>query len=249
MVGKKHIDYIKWNLWSICNSWSTLPNLTIYSDDTLTTAQIKDKLSFWTGHLKIYTFELVNNYHKSRNRNALVQYAKFHPLGKKLAVILYHAEDKPTLWVDCDMLFYKDSTQYIPQIEIDSFFCGGSEDWITAYDVRLVNSYFKNLKDFEKFSSGILLINGKNIYEDFELESALDSLNKTYDFFTEQTIIAYLAKDSLGIIWDQNKMMNAMDDRQEIFPEKTWPVARHYTTNVRHLFWRDLFFFYFKLTK
>ena len=44
----------------------------------------------------------------------------------------------------------------------------------------------------------------------------LYSTKDIHDFFTKQTIFAYLAKQSLSIIWMDDVIKNAMDDRQKI---------------------------------
>jgi hypothetical protein len=74
-------------------------------------------------------------------------------------------------------------------------------------------------------------------------ELLLEELSSFVYFFTEQTLFAHMASKSLGILWGLDIIKNFNGDNQSL---TAMPldniVARHYTTNVRHLFWRDAFF-------
>ena len=244
MTGKNHIDLLKLCLASIQKNWEYLPKLIVSSDGSLTPPEIKSKLNFWKGELTVQSLDESLKYHLVKGRNALIKYAEINPFGKKLAIILHHAESKPVLWLDSDILFFKDFTPYIPSGNTkDAFMCGGSADWISAYDDRLIKKFKNNLHEYEGFNAGLLYVSGADIYESFNLEEAIVSLNMNFDFLTEQTIFAHISSKSLGIIWPQNIVRNFNSDNLDIKPMPvTNVVARHYTSNIRHLFWRDAFY-------
>ncbi len=92
-------------------------------------------------------------------------------------------------------------------------------------------------------NAGMLYAFGKTIYEKFGLEHLLNQLHPTYHFFTEQTLFAHIASHSLGILWDQSLVKNSSDDQKELRAKKPASmIARHYTSHMRFLFWRDAMF-------
>lgn len=243
MTGKYFIHMTRLSLASIAKTWTTVPNLVITSDGTISTEEIKKKLAFWPGQLKVESWEETAIYHLGKNRKALLKYGDAHPFGKKLAIILRHAETGPVIWIDSDILFFNDFSPFIPQT-VAGFACGGSEDFMAAYDDAVIKKLNCNLYHLYQFNAGLLYVSGKNIYEDFKLEDVLESIHPEYDFCTEQSIFAYIASRSMGIIWPATSIKNFNQDNQHIspMPVDDNTIARHYTSNVRHLFWRDAFF-------
>lgn len=241
MTGNDYIDLLRFSVLSIASTWHSLPKLIVSSDGSISTEKIKHSLSFWKGDLYVQNWEDTLAYHKKKNRPAIIQYAERHPLGKKLAVILHYAEKSPILWIDSDILFFNDFTTFIPTISKDSF-CGGSEDFIGGYDNKLLKVIDNDLYQLPNFSSGLMYIFGPELCEEFKLESILNHIHPNYEFLTEQTIFAHMASKSLGVIWDKTIIENFNHDNQKIKGMSiVETVARHYTSNVRHLFWRDVF--------
>jgi hypothetical protein len=242
MTGKHHLNMTRLALLSIANNWSALPKLIITTDGTITAEDIAKSLSFWPGEMLIKNWDDTVAYHKNKSRSALIRYGNNHPFGKKLAIILHHAENQPVLWIDSDILFFNDFVPYIPK-NVTRFACGGTEDNKAAYHDAVLDKIQCNLYDLYSFNAGVLYVSGDKIYENFKLEDVLDSIHPTYDFLTEQTIFAYIASKSMGLLWSKDIIKNFHYDNQQI---KAMPVknviARHYISNVRHLFWRDAFY-------
>lgn len=242
MTGKHFINMTRLSLESIAKTWSSIPNLIITSDETISIEQIKKNLAFWPGELKVESWEETATYHRKKNRMALLQYGDAHPFGKKLAIILRHAETGPVIWIDSDILFFNDFTPFIPQ-PVTGFACGGTEDFTAAYHEAVVKKFNCNLYELYQFNAGLLYVSGQNIYEDFKLEDVLETIHPEYDFCTEQTIFAYIASKSIGILWPATCIKNFNTDNQQVspMPVDNDTIARHYTSNIRHLFWRDAF--------
>jgi hypothetical protein len=234
MTGKNHISMTRLSLLSIAKNWSALPKVILTSDGTMPARQIKKKLNFWPGELIVEDWEDMAKYHLNKERQALVSYGETHPFGKKLAIILKHAEEGPVLWIDSDILFFNDFVKFI---------CGGTEDFTAAYHQPVLDYFDHNLYNTYKFNAGLLYISGVNIYENFNLEPLIRSLYPAYDFCTEQSIFAHIASKSMGLLWSRDIVKSYNSDNQQI---KAMPalnvIARHYTSNVRHLFWRDAFY-------
>ncbi|WP_316759881.1 hypothetical protein [Pedobacter aquatilis] len=240
MTGKNHMELTRFSILSIANKWSSLPKLLVYSDGSITTEAIRYNLSFWKGELEIQDWSFVLSYHENLGRETLLKYANIDSFGKKMALILFHSDKYPVIWIDSDILFFRDFIPYIPQY--NGFVCGGSEDWTQAFDYRIIRTQKSSFDADYKFNAGILYISGKNIFENFQLEKVLKEIHPNYDFLTEQTIFANISNRSLGILWKQETIGNFHTDNQDIKSlsiDKI--VGRHYVSNVRHLFWRDAF--------
>ncbi|MEN0054044.1 MAG: hypothetical protein AAGC65_10255 [Mucilaginibacter sp.] len=241
MAGKKIMDLTRLAVFSIAKNWDTLPKLIVSSDGSVSAAEIKKQLRFWPGELIINDWQQSETYHREKNRVNLLKYAESHVLGKKLAVVLHQAEIQPVVWVDSDIIFYQDFNKYITHHS--GFVCGGSEEGHSLYDDRVLDFYKNNLYDHYTFSSGLLNIYGPTIYDDFQLEQLLLEVSNYVHYFTEQTIFAHIASKSIGMPWTRDLIKNHNLDHQQIRPMSPKDViGRHYTANVRHLFWRDAFF-------
>jgi hypothetical protein len=241
MTGESIIDMTRLAIYSIAKYWEKLPKIIITSDGSLSTDEIKKKLQFWPGELIVNSWQQTDKHHRDKNRINLLNYAQSHVLGKKLAVILHQAEIQPIIWIDSDILFFQDFNKYITVH--DDFVCGGSEEEHSLYDERVLNFYDNNLYNTFNFSSGLLTIYGTEIYENFRLEQLLLEVNNYTHYFTEQSIFAHIASVSIGIPWNTRLIKNYNRDNSQLKPmKKTGVVGRHYTANVRHLFWRDAFF-------
>lgn len=242
MTGENFIDMTRLAVLSIAQSWSVLPKLIINTDGSMQTAEIRKQLRFWPGEMVVEDWKNTATYHQNKNRPALVKYGNSHPFGKKLALILRYAEQAPVMWLDSDILFFNDFIPYLPKT-LSAFACGGTEDHTSAYHEAVIKHTGNNLYDRYQFNAGLLYVSGQDIYENFNLEQLIAAIHPDYDFCTEQTIFAHLASKSLGIIWSKDVVKTFNSDSQEIKAMTVENViARHYTSNVRHLFWRDAFF-------
>lgn len=243
MTGKHHLPMLRFSVYAIAKNWMCLPKLTVINDGSVDDSQIIAALSFWKGSFQVVHWSVNANYHEQKDRPALARYAASHPFGKKMAAILHYAEHEPTLWVDSDILFFKDPAAYLPLVET-GFVCGGTEDRLRAYDevvLRLLPS--NNLHILPGINAGLLFVFGEGIYEKFDMENMLLQIQPDYAFFTEQTIFAYIASTSLGILWDNSAVKSTQEDNQELrvtIPQAL--LARHYTSIMRQLFWRDAMF-------
>jgi hypothetical protein len=243
MTGKRLINMTRLSVLSIARNWAVLPRLIVVTDGTISTETVRQKLAFWPGELAVYDWELTAAYHLEKKRNNLVKYAGEHVLGKKMAAILHYAELSPVVWLDSDILFFSDFTKYMPAYNGADYVCAGSEDYSAVYDDRVLKHYDNDLYKLYAFNSGLLYVYGENLYERFAIEPLLEELSSFVYFFTEQTLFAHMASKSLGIMWGLDIIKNFNSDNQSLTAMRVDNVvARHYTTNVRHLFWRDAFF-------
>jgi len=242
MTGKNFIGMTRLSILSIARSWTSLPKLIINTDGTITPADVLKRLNFWPGEIEVETWNDIEAYHLQKNRIELARYGNAHPFGKKLAAILKHADISPVIWIDSDILFFNNFLPFIPETG-QEFACGGTEDVGIGYHEAVIKLTGTDLYNLYKFNAGMLYVSGKNIYDQFGLENLISSIYPNFDFCTEQTIFAHIASKSMGVIWPREVIKSYNSDVQQIraMPKKD-VIARHYTSNVRHLFWRDAFF-------
>lgn len=242
MTGRNHLLMTTLAIASIARNWAALPVLIISTDGSISRQQVLKKLAFWPGRLQVYDWEDTVHFHQTHKHAALLRYAEAHHFGKKMALILRFAAQFPVLWLDSDLLFFNDFNPYIPETG-SNFACGGSEDFQRAYHQAVLDSLGTALPDDYRFNAGIILASGDHIYERFNLEELLNRIYPAYDFLTEQTIFAYIAQQSLQVLWPETVIRSFHGDSQQIKAMNiNNTVARHYTSNVRHLFWRDAFY-------
>lgn len=240
MCGGKHLPLLVEMLHSISLYWSRLPEVTVINDGSIKQADIERQLAWWPGDLKLTHWKDYQEYHRQRGRAALVEYAEKSPFGRKLSAMLAWSETGQTFWCDCDLLFYTDFVPFLTKPQVSSPFLLATQDWIYAYDEHLLAAGLSYLLDRPQVNSGVCLFEG-NLYRDCQLEPLIRLAAVQYNWFTEQTIIAHALYQVGRIEWPLEIIRVFDDDKFSILPtylHQRW-IARHYTNNIRHLFWRD----------
>jgi len=243
MCGAKHLGLIQQCLFSLYQSWSLLPKLHIVSDGSITIAEMQKSLRWWPGTKTFSLWEENVAYHAERGRQSIVQFAQSNIMGKKLAVILKAGELGPTLWVDSDILWFKDFPSIpkqdggngLPVLKI-------SEDYQPSYDPQLIEYGLKHLDCPPYRNAGLIYIRGE-VLKHCNLQPLLDLAAQYPCNDAEQTIFAEANYQLNSGIWLRDEIACFDDDRDINLPKyqgRDW-VARHYVGPVRHLFWRDAF--------
>lgn len=244
MCGGKHLKLLQQCLFSLYSSWSSIPKLHIVSDGTIKIAQLEKALAWWTGTKSFSSWERSVSYHRQKNRKFLVGCTEKSILGRKLAVILESAEAHPTLWCDCDILWFKDfselgislSNSRSPALKI-------SLDYQKGYDEHLIQEkklFHLNQPPF--INSGLVFAWG-NLLDTCQLKDVLAVAAQSSAFWTEQTIFAEAAHRLRASFWSSEEIACFEDDKFSLVPDysgKKW-FARHYAGPTRHLFFRDAF--------
>jgi hypothetical protein len=239
MCGRSHLAMLEQALYSIAKNWSQLPELTVVSDGTVSLAEITARVSWWPASVKVESWEASRDYHRHRGLAELVAYAERHPFGRKLSAILAAATQRRILWIDCDILFYSDFTHLIP-CEPEGKTCVlTTMDWLYGYDPHLLE-ILPHLLTKPPVNTGVAVYEG-DIYEMCNLAPLVERTSTHCDNFTEQTILAEAVFRLGRIVWGLDVIRIFDGDKYSLRPSFTglnW-IARHYVTNVRHLFWRD----------
>ena len=166
------------------------------------------------------------------------EYAESDPMGKKLAVELSLTVAGPTIYVDADVIFFPGAGELrrlerrdesrSPRYLRD---CGAYlDDRVLACSDRArdpVNGGFFVLFQALDWSSAL---------------ARLAWLQGAPNFFTEQTLLHLAMHSNKACPLDPQRYVVADDDRHCYRDGYAKPglVLRHYTTTVRHQFWRTL---------
>lgn len=244
MCGAKHLGFLQQCLFSLYNSWSSIPKLQVFSDGTLTLSKLEETLSWWSGTKSFSSWEESVYYHQQQGRDALVKYAKNSISARKLAVILASGELRETLWCDCDILWFKELSDLpitdkqcsLPVLKI-------SLDNQQAYDNQLIEqAQLEHLYQLPFINSGLVFLKG-NLLEVCHLDNLIKIAAEKSIFCTEQTIFAEAAYQLGQNFWSPEEVACFEDDKFSLLPNyegKQW-AARHYAGPTRHLFSRDAF--------
>jgi hypothetical protein len=164
-------------------------------------------------------------------------YAKQHPLGQKLSLLISLRITRPTIYVDSDVLFF-DGAMKIAEPRLRArgslFFlvdCRPSlDDRLLDVDGSLGRSV----------NSGFLILNRQPDWAP-GLER-LATLEGDPNFFTEQTVVHLVMHANGALPLDQSKFVVGIADQFQFRDAytRTAPALRHYVRPVRYRLWTNL---------
>ena len=246
MCGPNQLDLLQVCLESIFRQFSAPPGILLFTDLASDTSEVQKKLRrFPEGYIKIISGPDCLSHHKTQGRNLLVSFAEKNPMGLKLAAVLQAVEmGEPVLYCDTDVIWFGDPFEVIQQYLLQrDFYLAMSEDFQPAYDKNLIDKGgLDKLSGQPYFCAGIMLIKELAERHYVMLNSLLKIASEESNHFSEQTIFAFLNRETQNIAFDKTLFIIKTDDQFGPLPHP-FPgvIARHYIGPVRHLFWRDAF--------
>ena len=168
----------------------------------------------------------------------LIDYAKKFPLGKKLFYYLNHLIERPTLFIDSDILFYEQAS-VLKLILTEK---PSAKGWYMPDTVwGCLDSRYKALN-----TEQIYQVNSGFIFANVPFEHLKDSLeffktyNCSYEYFSEQTIYHHLLKNNTYMpLTPKTFILDSGDQFDFLYLYKPKQMAvRHYTGPVRHKMWQ-----------
>jgi hypothetical protein len=241
MVGRKHWLLLRESLVSLNRCWVNIPRLTIVSDGSWEKAEFLGYFGFWSGPIEILMPSEIIGPLTAGGAGKLVQLANQHPLGLKLAAIVYLAQKEQILFVDSDILWFSDPESFLakfrdcvgPATGIET---GGSfnRDLIQKHCPEVISS-------FPYVNTGCVYLKGELCPCDL-LESMLTTaLEQPENYFNEQSIIA-VAVQRVGRRFPSNFCLVDFDALAlHRNPWRKGYYACHYVHWMRHQFYRDAF--------
>lgn len=164
-------------------------------------------------------------------------YAARHPLGKKLSLLVSLQPERPTLYVDSDVLFFAAADQ----LAHDRYRAPGSlfylVDCRASLDGRLLDPPEQARRPV---NSGFLVL-GRQLDWSQAL-ARLDALGGQASFFTEQTVVHLAMHDNGAAPLDSSTFVVGLADQFRFRDAytRTGPALRHYVRPVRYRLWTNL---------
>lgn len=239
LVGARQLELLRECLRSAAECWSVRPELEIVTDGTVSTPKVLQAFPWWGATITVRQPEDVARAAELAGWHEGAEFTRKTVLGIKFCAVVLSARERPTLFCDTDILWYRD-------IDVGAAPSGKSLAFTMAHDyqpaynqaVALAMGFDSSRPPFR--NSGLVFLDG-NLLSEVELGTGIRAAIDSYDHFAEQTLFA-AASASLGAeLWQPSTIACSNADQQSLgitYRGQDW-TARHYVGTVRHLFWRD----------
>jgi hypothetical protein len=240
IAARSHWLLMRESMFSLYRSWKELPTITVVSDGSWPAGDFYPVFSWWPGKIDVLFREKIIAEADAAGERELAQYAERSGWGLKLASIVLLARRAPMLFVDADILWFKDPADLL----------GPPNLWAKPRGVRESNCYQHRdmaLRFCPKVlqppfvNGGILALHGELLPADILRAMVHEALADPNDGAFEQTIIASAVHMGAGLLPTKINLI-AFDD-VDTFRHRSMKregyYSRHYVNWMRHLFYRD----------
>jgi len=238
--SRTHWLMLRESMFSLYCSWKRLPTITVVSDGSWSAADFYRVFSWWPGKINILPREQIIADADVAGERELAQYAEASAWGLKVASIVLLARREPALFVDADILWFKDPADLL----------GPSDGWAEPRGVREGNCY-QHREMAMRFcpkvleppfvNGGIVALRGEFLPHEILRAMVHEALADPDDGAFEQTIIATAVHRGAGLLPVETSLV-AFDDIDTFRHRnmiKEGYCSRHYVNWMRHLFYRD----------
>ena len=228
------------SLFSLHRSWNSLPEITVVSDGSWTANEFAEVFAWWPTPITVLTRAEICDGGFSAGFPELADYARQSPYGLKLAAIVTLAKEQPMLFVDADILWFRDPALLLgdpvswdkPRALRESN-CHQRRDMAMRHCAQVLEPPFVN--------SGIVALHGELMTPALLRSMVQDALRDPQDSSCEQTIIATAVKLG-GELFPEKLSLVEFDDVHRFSPRNMnneGYYSRHYVNWMRHLLYRD----------
>jgi|GEM_PF-2337554 len=237
---RRHWLMLRESLFSLYRSWSSLPKITVVSDGSWTADQFAEIFAWWPMPITVLLRTEICQAVSSAGLPELADYAQQSAYGLKLAAIVTEAKKQPVLFVDADILWFRDPILLLgdvalwgkPRALLESN-CHQQRQMSLRHCPQVLQSPFVN--------SGIVGLHGELMAPQLLRVMAQEALPNAQDSSCEQTIIATAVKLN-GEFFPQKLGLVEFDDvhrfRSRNMIDEGY-YSRHYVNWMRHLLYRD----------
>ncbi|MGD2182504.1 hypothetical protein [Lusitaniella coriacea] len=169
--------------------------------------------------------------------NAVYDYARQNPMGKKLATILSIPRNNPAIYTDSDILFFPGALSLVDLIAAQNTKFYYLPDEAQALDTRILSHESERLNPI---NGGFILF--KNTLDWTLAMERFLNLKEPPNYFTEQTMVHLTLHHNQALPLSPQHYIMERDDEfiySDKYAGKTI-VLRHYVSPVRHKFWHNL---------
>ena len=240
LSDRVHWLMLRESLLSLHRSWNSLPELTVISDGTWEVDEFAEVFAWWPAPIGVLKREEVCTSAFYAGFPELADYARESLYGLKLAAIVTQAKKLPVLFVDADILWFRDPASLLgdpplwgnPRALRESS-CHQRREMALQYCASVLEPPYVN--------SGMVALYGELMAPELLRTMVQEALPHPKDSSCEQTIIATAVK--LGGEFLPEKLSLVEFDDVHRFRSRNMKAegyySRHYVNWMRHLFYRD----------
>jgi hypothetical protein len=238
---RAHWLLLRESLFSLHRSCNSLPKITVVSDGSWDADEFGAVFGWWPAPNTVLTRQEVCTVASAAGFTELADYARESPYGPKLAAIVTQGKNQPMLFVDADILWFKDPALLL----------GDPALWEKPRALRGNNGHQRREMALRHcpevleppfVNSGIVALHGELIVSDILRATVQGALPYAGDSSCEQTIIASAIKLG-GEFFPQKLSLVEFDDvhsfRSRNMKEEGY-YSRHYVTCMRLVLYRDV---------
>lgn len=240
MASRGHWLLLRESLVSLHRTWQSIPELTVVSDGSWTKDEFVRAFAFWPDPIRVLMPNEILEPLAKAGHGALVDLAKAHPLGLKLAVIVSSAQQDAVFFVDSDILWFSDPAKILEQFRCMKGPVTAVENG-RSYNERLVQQFCPEGLQSPGINTGCVYLQGELCEPAFFQKLLAAALEEPKHNFNEQTIIA-LAAQKRGRKFPAELCLVDFTDATAFNHKKPWQngvYSRHYVNWMRHQFYRD----------
>jgi hypothetical protein len=238
--GRSHWLMLRESLFSLYWSWKNLPTVTVVSDGSWSASDFYPVFSWWPGKINVLSPEQIIAQAKAAGERELAQYAEASAWGLKLAAVVLSARRAPVLFVDADILWFKnpalllgDPASWAKPRALQENYCYQRRDMALRYCAQALEPPFVN--------AGIVALHGELMPPELLRSMVQEALRDPQDGSCEQTIFATGTKLA-GEFFPEKLSLVAFDDTHRLFirnAKREGYYSRHYVLPARQLIYRD----------
>jgi len=238
--GRSHWLILRESLFSLYWSWKKLPNVTVVSDGSWSATEFYPVFSWWPGKIDVLSPDQIIAQANAAGERELAQYAEASAWGLKLTAIVLLARREPLLFVDVDILWFRnpalllgDPASWVKPRALPENFCYQRRDMALRYCAQVLEPPFVN--------AGIVALHGELMPPALLRSMVQEALRNPEDGSCEQTIFATGIKLT-GEFFPEKLSLVAFDDTYRLFirnAKQEGYYSRHYVLPARQLIYRD----------
>lgn len=240
VIDRAHWLMLRESLFSLYRSWNSLPAISVVSDGSWTAAEFADVFGWWPAAITVLTRQEVCEAASFAGFQELADYTRGSPYGLKLAAIVTQAKKQPVLFVDADILWFRDPASLLgdpaswdkPRALRENN-CYQRRDMAIQYCLQVLEPPFVN--------SGIVALHGELMAPELLRSMVQEAVPHPKDSSCEQTIIATAVK--LGGKFFPEKLSLVEFEDVHRFRSRNMKTegyySRHYVNWMRHMLYRD----------
>ena len=240
LSGRANWLMLRESLFSLHRSWNSLPEITVVSDGSWTTNEFAQVFAWWPAPIRVLMRDQICDAASSAGFPELAEYARVSPYGLKLAAIVTEARKQSVLFVDADILWFRDptlltgdATSWDKPRALRESNCHQDRGMALRHCARVLEPPFVN--------SGIVALHGDLMAPELLRSMVQEALPHPKDSSCEQTIIASAVKLN-GELFPEKLSLVEFDDVRRFRSRDPWSegyCSRHYVNWMRHMLYRD----------